>query len=86
MADVSMWQDKAKRAAFEARGREYLEQIRGELAGHSGVVAIEPESGDYFVGATLGKANTAAFQRYPDKWLYFVRLDNPDAAIPLPTW
>ena len=52
----------------------------------SGVVAIELESGDYFVGATLGQANDAARQRYLDQWLYFVRLDNPQAAIPLAIW
>jgi hypothetical protein len=86
MADVAMWQDKEKRAAFEAKARERLGQLRAELEGHSGVVAIEPESGEYFVGVTLGKANTAAFQKYPDQWLYFARLDNPEAAIPLPTW
>ena len=50
------------------------------------MVAIEPESGEYFVGATLGKADAAAFARYPDKWVYFVRLDDPEAAIALPTW
>jgi hypothetical protein len=49
-------------------------------------VAIEPESGDYFVGATLGKANAAAYEKYPDVWVYFARLDDPEAAIALPTW
>ena len=52
----------------------------------SSVVAIELESGDYFVGATLGQANDAARHRYLDQWLYFVRLDNPQAAIPLAVW
>jgi hypothetical protein len=50
------------------------------------VVAIEPESGDYFLGATLGKANAAAFAQYPDEWVYFARLDKLEAAIALPTW
>ena len=86
MADVAMWQDAATREAFIAKGKEVFERIREELAGESGVVAIEPESGDYFVGATLGKANAAASQKYPDRWLYFVRLDNPEAAIPLVAW
>ena len=52
----------------------------------SRVVAIELESGDYFVGATLGQANDAARHRYLDQWLYFVRLDNPQAALPLAVW
>jgi len=86
MADVTLWRDKDARARFEARGKVAFEQIKSKLEGQTGVVAIEPESGDYFVGATLGKANNAAFQKYPDVWLYFVRLDDPEAAIALPTW
>jgi hypothetical protein len=86
MADVAMWQDKKVKAAFEARGRARLEDLQPELANRAGVVAIEPESGDYYLGATLGKANAAAFKEHPDKWLYFARLDSLEAAIALPTW
>jgi hypothetical protein len=88
MADVSIWQDKKVREAFIAKGKEVFEKIRvGITEGEDAVVvAIEPESGDYFVGKTLGQANRAGFEKYPDQWLYFVRLDDPDAAIPLPAW
>ena len=86
MADITMWTDKKVKAAFEALARARLEELQAELAGEDGVVAIEPESGEYFVGATLGKADAAAYARYPDKWVYFVRLDEPEAAIALPTW
>ena len=86
MADVTMWTDKKAKAAFETQARARLEELQAELAGQDGVVAIEPESGEFFVGATLGKADAAAFARYPDKWVYFVRLDDPEAAIALPTW
>ncbi len=86
MADVAMWTDKNVKAEFEARARARLEQLRAELAGQAGVVAIEPESGEYFVGSTLGKADAAAYAKYPDVWVYFVRLDDPQAAIALPTW
>ncbi len=86
MADIAIWQDKEARQAFVARGVDAFEKIRGKLEGKNGVVAIEPESGDYFVGATLGQANNAARQQYLDQWLYFVRLDNPGAALPLPIW
>ena len=86
MADVTMWTDKKVKAAFEAKARARLEELKTELAGQAGVVAIEPESGDYFVGATLGKADAAAYARYPDAWIYFARLDDPEAAIALPTW
>jgi glutathione S-transferase len=81
-----MWQDKTVKAEFEAKARARLKEVTAELAEKAGVVAIEPQSGDYFVGATLGKADAAAFAKYPDKWVYFARLDNPEAAIALPTW
>ncbi len=86
MADVAMWTDRQVKADFEAKARAHLEELKGELAGKDGIVAIEPESGDYFLGATLGKANAAAYARYPDVWVYFARLDDPEAAIALPTW
>jgi glutathione S-transferase len=86
MADVAMWTDKSVKAAFEAKARARLEELQAELADQVGVVAIEPESGEYFVGATLGKADAAAYNKYPDVWVYFARLDNLEAAIALPTW
>ncbi|MBC7249239.1 MAG: hypothetical protein H5T62_03065 [Anaerolineae bacterium] len=86
MADITIWQDKKAREAFIAQGKAVYEKIKDELAGQEGVVAIHPESGDYFVGKTLGKANAAAYEKYPDQWMYFVRLSDPNAAMPLPTW
>jgi len=88
MADISIWQDKEARAAFVAKGQEVFESIKGELDGleDAVVVAIEPESADYFVGSTLGRADRAAYSQYPDQWVYFVRVEDPEAAIPLPTW
>ena len=88
MADISIWQDKSAREQFIAESKEIFEKIKGELEGQDGVnvVAIEPRSGDYFAGATLGQADRAAYERYPDEWVYFVRVNDPGAAIPLPTW
>jgi len=86
MADVSMYKDKKKWDAFVSEGKAAFKRIKDEIAGQEGVVAVEPASGDYFVGATLGKANDLAFEKYPDQWIYFVRLDDPEAAMPLPTW
>jgi len=86
MADVTMWQDNKVRIAFEAKAKALLKDLLPKLEGQTGVVAIEPESGDYFVGATLGKADAAAYAKYPDQWVYFARLDNPEAAIALATW
>jgi hypothetical protein len=86
MADIVLYKDKETRGAFIAKGQEIFEGIKGELEGQGGVVAIEPESGDYFVGKTLGAANDAAFAKYPDAWVYFVRIGEPEAAMPLRTW
>ena len=86
MADTALYKDKKARQAFIAKGEEIFEEIKGKLEGQEGVVAIEPESGEYFVGQTLGAANDAAFARHPDVWVYFVRLDDPEAAVPLVTW
>jgi len=86
MADVTLWQSKEARAAFLSKAQARLAELQPELAVQTGIVAIEPESGDYFVGLTLGKADAAAFAKYPDRWVYFARLDDPQAAIMLPTW
>ena len=86
MADVAMWTDKKVKAEFDTKARARFEELGPKLEGQEGVVAIEPESGDHFVGPTLGKADAAAFEKYPDKWVYLVRLVNPEAAIALPTW
>jgi hypothetical protein len=83
---MDMYRDKAAREAFAAKAKEVYGKIKGELEGKEGLVAIEPESGDYFVGKTLGQANEAAFAKYPDRWVYFMRMDNPEAAMPLKTW
>jgi len=86
MADTTLYKDKKARQAFIARGEEVFEKIKGKLEGQEGIVAIEPESAEYFVGKTLGAANDAAFAKHPDVWAYFVRLDDPEAAIILATW
>ncbi len=86
MADIALYKDKKARQAFIAKGKEVFEKIKNELESQEGVVAIEPESGEYFVGKTLGAANDAAFAKFPDTWMYFVRLDDPEAAMPLVTW
>jgi len=86
MADTALYKDKKARQAFIAKGEEVFDGIKDKLQGQEGVVAIEPKSGEYFLGKTLGAANAAAFAKYPDNWMYFVRLDDPEAAMPLTTW
>jgi len=83
---MDMYRDKATREAFAAKAKEVYEKIKDELEGKEGLVAIEPESGDYFVGQTLALANEAAFAKHPDVWVYFMRIDDPEAAMPLKTW
>ena len=86
MPETTYWRDSVTREAFMAQGRAVWEQLRGQLQGQCGVVAIEPRSGAYYVGETLGKASRAAYLQHPDQWLYFVRTDDPTAEIILPTW
>lgn len=86
MPDTRYWQDEQARQELIAHGRARFADIRDSLDAEQGVVAIEPESGTYFIGSTLGKANDRASEQYPDRWLYFVRVDNPGAEMVLPTW
>ena len=86
MPEVRYWNDVGARQGLMEQGRAVWEQVRGQLDGRSGVVAIEPQSGDWFVGATLGQANAAVYAKHPDRWVYFCRLDDPGAEIALPTW
>jgi hypothetical protein len=37
-------------------------------------VAIEPDSGDYFLGSTLGEAAAAAERAHPDRRTYVMRV------------
>ena len=86
MPDTVYWNDKRAREALMEKGREVYTRIRRQLGEQGGVVAIEPESEDHFVGRTLGQANDAAYEKHPDRWLYFCRLDDPSAEMVLPTW
>ena len=85
---VAMYTDKKLRAAFAEKSMEIYSRLQDELEStHAGeIVAIDPDSGEHFLGATLGKANDAAYQKHPDQWIYFVRIGTPAAAIALRTW
>jgi hypothetical protein len=43
-------------------------------------VAIEVESGDYFVGPTIGTALAKASRKYPDKRFHIMRIGYPVVA------
>ncbi|NIM08690.1 MAG: hypothetical protein GTO53_05965 [Planctomycetales bacterium] len=54
---------------YEANLKEILEPQHVDE-----FVAIEPESGDYFLGKTLNEATRAARQSYPDRLTHVMRV------------
>jgi len=80
--------EKAERQEFITSARDVYERLKGDLeSDHEGeIVAIHPESGDYFLGQTLNQADEKAYAKYPDVWLYFARIGSAEAALPLKTW
>jgi hypothetical protein len=59
----------AKGESIYARLKEKLEQEhRDEF------VAIEVDSGDYFLGRTLQEADKKAREKYPDRVFYVIRI------------
>ncbi|MCR4403750.1 MAG: hypothetical protein NUW06_00360 [Candidatus Acetothermia bacterium] len=66
-----------------ARGQEIYQRLKDQLEpGHNGkIVAIEVESGDYFLGESVVEAGKKARQKYPDKPFYFVKVGFPTVHI-----
>ena len=58
----------------------------GKITHHGEIVAIRPETGEYFVGQKLLKAKEQARAADRDAWYLFVRIGEPDAHIPLQAW
>jgi len=54
---------------FERAQKIYEDQLRSRLeqSHMHAFVAIEPESGDYFLGPTLSEASAAARKAHPDR-------------------
>ena len=48
-------------------------------------VAIEPDSGDYFLGGTLSEAAAAAREAYPDRRISLLRVGHR-AAVHMGAW
>jgi hypothetical protein len=81
MADVRAFSfDKEE---FTAKGKAVYEQIKADLEPkYKGkFVAIEPESGDYFLGETMAEADEKGREKYPDKLFFFTRVGYPAACI-----
>jgi len=84
--EIRMLHPKAspdERRAARARARSIYEGIRRELDARleGDIVAIEVESGEYFVGPTVGEAAAAARARHPGKPLHFFRLGFPSVYV-----
>ena len=62
----------------------YAARLCGELeqTHQDAFVAIEPDSGDYFVGQSLSEAIQASRNKYPDRLTFALRIGH-DAAINL---
>jgi len=56
----------------EAIFKSIEEKLKPEHIGE--IVAIEIESGDYFLGRTHSEAGDKAKRKYPDKIFYFARI------------
>jgi hypothetical protein len=59
---------------YESRLREEIEEKFQDK-----YVSIEPQSGDYFVGATFDEAVNAALDAHPDRLTYTLRVGHPAA-------
>lgn len=64
------------KSVIERAKRIYVEQLQAELESlhtHQ-FVAIEPESGDYFLGKTLDEAVKAARAKHPTRLSHTIRI------------
>lgn len=63
----------------EEAERIYQEKLKSMLEPeyNGKIVAIEIESGDYFMGETVVEAGLKAKDRYPDKIFHFIRIGYP---------
>lgn len=66
----------ARRATeiYESRLRSMLEEKHPNA-----FVAVEPDSGEYFLGSTLSEAIDAARAKYPDRIPFALRVGHPAA-------
>jgi len=62
-----------------ARGQAIYERLKEELeSAYPGkIVAIEVESGEYFVGDSVVEAAKKARAKHPDRLFYFVKVGSP---------
>ncbi|MDA1054931.1 MAG: hypothetical protein O3C40_31290 [Planctomycetota bacterium] len=70
-----MLSDESKRVASRAK-KLYEEKYRETLekGNHGAFVCIEPESGEYFLGATFDDAVNKAIDAYPNRLTHTLRV------------
>jgi hypothetical protein len=68
--------DVARRATelYDSQFREELESTHLNQ-----YVAVEPDSGEYFLGETMSDAIQAARRRYPNRVSFAIRIGHPSA-------
>lgn len=68
-----------KMSEFEKKGDEVYQRLKPQLERqHEGkVIAIEPESGEYFLGADVLGALQKAEKRFPQKIFHILRVGYP---------
>jgi len=57
----------------------YQQRLKSQLdpTYHGQIVAIEVESGDYFIGKSVTEAARKAKEKHPEKVFYFVKIGFP---------
>ena len=72
-----------ERRAGRARARSIYENVQRKFDAHlkGSIVAIEANSGEHFVGATVDEAAASARARHPDKPLHFFRVGSPSVYV-----
>jgi hypothetical protein len=74
LSDMSRQVAAKAKSLYESKYRAQLEE------GHRGeFVCIEPESEDYFLGATLDEAVNKALDAHPDRQTYTLRVGHAAA-------
>ncbi len=80
---ITQWVDES----VVTKGKEIYLKIKDQLESeHKGeIVAIDVDSGEYFVGKTLMEANDKAREKYLNKQLCFIRIGS-DVAMAIRVW
>ena len=77
-------QDTVDQSFIDCCRAIYWQLLPQLMVDHKGkVVAIEPDSAEYFLGETLDSASKKALVRYPDRLFGFFRVDKSPTVVTL---